>query len=126
MIDNQAFILNVKKFIDYKKISIREFTKRCGLSSNVISLSVKNGGAIGSDKLIKICTTFPELDANWLLTGSGEMLKKSVVEGISISQEHSGGVGDNNASLSRCEQEVAHLRELLAEKERLIQVLLNK
>ena len=37
--------------------------------------------APGSDMLVKILTTYPELSAEWLMTGRGEMLKSNCSKG---------------------------------------------
>lgn len=66
---------NVKKFIDYKGISIAEFERNIGMSNNSFRKSLNNGGNIGSDKLENILKVYPEINASWLLTGEGTMLK---------------------------------------------------
>lgn len=37
--------------------------------------SLKNKGAIGTDKLEKILSIYPEISPVWLMTGEGDMLK---------------------------------------------------
>ena len=66
---------NVKKFIDYKGISIAEFERNIGMSNNSFRKSLNNKGNIGSDKLENILKVYPEINASWLLTGEGTMLK---------------------------------------------------
>lgn len=48
----------------------RQFTKEIGVSESFL---VSSGG-ITEEKIIKIMSVFPQLNANWLLTGKGEML----------------------------------------------------
>lgn len=59
------------KFIEYKELNPNSFEKVTGLSQSFIR---KINGSIGSDKLGKIFTTFPELNPNWLINGYGEMI----------------------------------------------------
>ena len=59
------------EFIKYKKISIKEFEIRCGLSNGYVS-SMRKG--FGADKLNNVLSEFPELHREWLLYGEGEML----------------------------------------------------
>lgn len=44
------------------------------MSNASFGKSLKNKGAIGTDKLENILRTYPELSPAWLLTGRGEML----------------------------------------------------
>ncbi len=59
-------------------ISERDFNRRTGFSNGLLGNAVKNGRALGSDKLEKVLSTFPELSADWLLTGRGPMLRQGV------------------------------------------------
>lgn len=65
---------NLKKFIDYKGISIAAFEKSIGMSNNSFRKSLNTGGNLGSDKLENILRVYPELNPGWILTGSGKML----------------------------------------------------
>ena len=64
----------IKQFIDYKGLNIRSFEMEVGFSNGAFASQLKNGRTIGVDKLENILNTFPELNANWLLTGKGRML----------------------------------------------------
>ena len=67
-------IQRLKQFIEYKGFSVRAFELHCGLNLSLIRSAERNNGSIGSDKLIKIVENFPDLDANWLLSGKGSMI----------------------------------------------------
>lgn len=73
----------LKKYIDYKGISISAFEKSIGMSNASFGKSLKNGGSIGGDKLEKILSVYPDINAEWLLTGGGEMLKSTTKMNIS-------------------------------------------
>ena len=59
------------EFIKCKKISVKEFENRCGLSNGYIG-SMRKG--FGAEKLNNVLTAFPELNRDWLLYGDGEMI----------------------------------------------------
>lgn len=61
----------IRQIIDYKKISTRQFCIEVGVANGFLD-KVKD---VGSEKLLKILNTYPELSPEWLLTGKGNMLK---------------------------------------------------
>lgn len=62
------------EFIKYKKISVKEFETRCGLSNGYVS-SMRKG--FGAEKLGNVLSVFPELNRDWLLYNEGEMIASS-------------------------------------------------
>lgn len=74
-------ILNrIKEYIDFKDISISAFEKSIGMSNASFGKSLKNNGAIGTDKLENILNVYPDISLEWLLTGKGEMIKNSSLD----------------------------------------------
>jgi len=67
-------IQRIKKFIDYKHISVRKFEMSIGFSNGAFATQYKKNKTIGSDKLEKILQEYRELNPIWLLTGEGTML----------------------------------------------------
>ena len=61
-------------FIDYKGITKNKFETLCGLGKRYVSNISRS---ISPDVVKKISLTFPELNLGWVMTGEGEMLKKS-------------------------------------------------
>ena len=57
----------ILQFIDYKGISKLSFYKEVGLSNGFLD---KNK-SIGSEKLVKILNSYPEIEPLWLLLGQG-------------------------------------------------------
>lgn len=58
----------ISEFIKIKGISALSFEKRCGLSVGFVRKIVNT---ITVEKMMNILTAFPDLNANWLLTGRG-------------------------------------------------------
>ena len=61
-------------FIDYKGITKNKFETLCGLGKRYVSNISRS---ISPDVVKKISLTFPELNLGWVMTGEGDMLKKS-------------------------------------------------
>ena len=64
----------LKEFIDYKGISIAAFEKSIGMSNASFGKSLKMGGTIGADKIENILSVYPDLSAEWLMCGKGDMI----------------------------------------------------
>lgn len=60
----------ITKFIKDKNISVRNFEKEAGLSNGYLK-QLKNAPSV--DKFQSIISAFPDINPDWLLTGSGEM-----------------------------------------------------
>ena len=116
-----------------------EFAKISGLTQSTIA-TWKNRQTIAPER---IKAAFPQIDGNWLLTGKGQMLlpengKSSVqVNGhynttqitssgnISSTKTIDNEDKTNFNEMQLLKQEIASLRALLNEKERLINVLME-
>lgn|SRR5690606_2525706 len=66
----------IKEYIDFKGITISAFEKSVGFSNGLFGGQLKRDKTIGLDKLENILKTYPDLSADWVLTGRGNMLKK--------------------------------------------------
>lgn len=65
----------IKEYIDFKGIRISTFEKSIGISNGSFGGQLKKNKTIGVDKLESIIRCYPDLNAEWVLTGKGTMLK---------------------------------------------------
>lgn len=114
-------------FITSKKISISDFERISGLSNGYVH-KIKN--SVGKRALLDIQRAFPELNADWLLTGEGEMLNPNGA--VIASGDGSVAVSGNNnthvvagSETALLQERIKHLEDVLREKERLINVLME-
>ena len=68
------FFSRLDNYLKYKGLNDNKLTIETGISNGLIGKARKRG-ALSQDNISKILCKYIELDANWLLTGQGSMLK---------------------------------------------------
>lgn len=63
----------IRLFAECQNISIREIYEKTGISDGTFS----NSSGLNEESLLKLFNYFNYLDANWLLTGQGSMIKEN-------------------------------------------------
>lgn len=114
-------ILNIghrlQLFIDSQGLSNNKFGDKVGVSGSMVSHMV-NGNNFGVDKLMKILSSFPQLNIEWLLTGKGEMLHSAPLVEKTIQKEKVVGTGELDSTHQLLvELENKYLKEQLSFKE---------
>lgn len=71
-----SFFDRLDKFMEYSGLNDNKITNETGISNGIIGKGRKRG-ALSQDNISKILYRYPELDANWLFTGEGKMIKSS-------------------------------------------------
>ncbi|HVB02136.1 MAG TPA: hypothetical protein VNE41_00315 [Chitinophagaceae bacterium] len=94
----------VLEYIRYKRLSKRFFYKNTGISNGYLD-KVKD---LGANKMEKIISAFPELNFEWLVTGSGPMIRELNLK-------------PPEGNIREKEMGYQNLQELLQEKEKLIE-----
>lgn len=69
------FIERLQYFMEKKGINDNQMTVNAGLSVGLIGKAKVSGKGMSSMNIEKILLAYPELSADWLLTGAGSMLK---------------------------------------------------
>lgn len=73
-------IQRIKRYIDAKGIKVSALEKEVGMSNGSFASQLKNNKTIGVDKLENILSRFPDINLEWLLTGTGNMIKLDVLD----------------------------------------------
>lgn len=70
-------LIRLSNFLKLGNLSFNKFEKSLGVSHGSISNAFKHKKNIGSNVVEKILKSYPEIRAEWLLRGEGEMLTYS-------------------------------------------------
>lgn len=74
----------ILQYIEYKGVSKYKFYKQTGLSNGFLDKNTN----MGTDKCEKIIDVYSDLNAEWLITGKGQMLKSDILQDNSESFSH--------------------------------------
>lgn len=66
----------VKKLIEYKKCSVNSFAKVIGIRQNTLHQQLTGDRRVSMEVIYSIIISYSDIDANWLITGKGNMLKE--------------------------------------------------
>ncbi len=93
----------IKQYMDYKSISAGELSSRLDVQRSNISHILNGRNKPGASFIEKLLINFPDLNARWLLTGSGEMIENSVHKEVETAYPPS-DVNDNIETKTQIEQ----------------------
>lgn len=65
----------ILSYLDFKGVRKNEFFESIGLAPSNFKGAAKQS-ELGSDKLVKILTSYPDLSVDWLLMDVGDMIKQ--------------------------------------------------
>ena len=84
MINNEAFVIRLQKVIDHYGESASSFAEKIGVQRSSISHILSGRNKPSLDFILKILSSFPEVELYWLLNGKGEF---PAVEKTSITKK---------------------------------------
>ena len=67
----------ISAIIEEEMLSTREFESIIGCSNGVIAKCIHDSTDVCSNVIVSILEKFPQISADWLLLGKGEMLRNS-------------------------------------------------
>lgn len=114
MAENETIKERLILFIRHLNIGQGKFETRCGLANGYVN-NIRR--SITPEKLQQIARQYPELNAGWLMTGEGEMLKSEAINIGDNSGQNAGRDINNppcpNATLNMLNElkELRHLAE---------------
>jgi len=76
MINSKYFTQRLKKIIDYYGLSASSFADKIGVQRSSISHILSGRNKPSLDFVMKILSSFPEVDLYWLLNGKGSFPKE--------------------------------------------------
>ena len=75
----EDFFNRIGKILENEGINITTLEQQIGASKGVLSRAKRNNTSISMEWIMNLVAKYQQYDANWLLTGRGDMLKKEGV-----------------------------------------------
>lgn len=119
-----TFFERLDKFMIYKQLNDNKISIEAGISNGLIGKG-RVRGAISQDNISKILNTYTDLDANWLLTGRGEMLRSESADQSIDCKELEQQLNTVKAELKAAYEENGVLKYQLKEAKATIERLKN-
>ena len=108
-------------YLQFRAITPHSFERKIHLSNGYFSKQIKNLGSVGSDILVKIYNSYPDLNMLWVLTGEGQMiLDDREAQPDSKLGEFSNRYESENRKLKSLASDVENLNVVLKDKEKII------
>lgn len=110
------------QYIDFKGLSLSKVEKDLGLSNGYLGKQRDRNGSIGSSVVEKIVYAYSDINIEWLICGSGEMLRgnSNLLGGVSESNPSSYGRCNNCTEKDRT---ILAMEKAIIGYEKLIKVL---
>ncbi len=114
-------IERIAMYLQFRAITPHSFERKIHLSNGYFSKQTKNLGSVGSDILVKIHDSYPELSMLWVLTGEGKMiLEEAEMAQDATSQDFGIRYASENKRLKSLESDMEKLGTVLKDKEKII------
>lgn len=120
------FFGRLDMFMRYRGLNDNKISLAAGISNGLIGKGRKRGG-ISQENISKLIHAYPELDANWLLTGQGSMLREQSAPEVAPPPSEPAFPGfiekiqDLSVKVGRLEAENEHLRAAIEAKQKEIE-----
>ncbi len=114
-------IERIAMYLQFRAITPHSFERKIHLSNGYFSKQIKNLGSVGSDILVKIYNSYPDLNMLWVLTGEGQMIldDREAQPDLKLG-EFSNRYESENRKLKSLASDVENLNVVLKDKEKII------
>jgi hypothetical protein len=108
------FIERLQIFMEKSGINDNQMTVKASLSVGLLGKAKKSGKDMAAESIEKILCAYPELSADWLLTGRGNMTKEADEK---PAMSDTGTVMQLVDTIKQQAQEIGQLKERIAQLE---------
>jgi hypothetical protein len=119
---NEDFFDRLDKYMNFIGLNDNKITVQAGLPVGALGKQRRGGRGLSVQSIAKILHTYPDINAEWLITGDGEMIKGGE---NTLSEPQSSYIG-TCAECKQKDQRIADLLETITVQKELIAELKNQ
>jgi hypothetical protein len=108
---SQAIIDRIDEFLRQKGDKKNALTKAIGVSSGYFTSARCMGAGLGVDKIVRILQLYPELSPDWLLFGTGLMIRNASLHNIGPLMEQQKKIKEVQQDFERLKEHLTRLQE---------------
>jgi len=128
--ETPQILVRLQEFIDKMHLSLYQVNKEAGLSKGLLSNAFAKKQGLTTSTLEALLNTYPQLNANWLIVGRGEMLLDAEKESAptpSATQQHLQNLDQLQSQCVELIKSIQQMKqnELAAEDARMLEQLLH-
>ncbi len=88
--ESLPILVRLQQFLDHEQLTAYQANKEAGLSKGLLINAFTNQRGLTTSTLEALLNTYPQLNANWLITGRGEMLNPEPDSAVplSVTEKH--------------------------------------
>jgi len=101
MLNTKEFTTRIKKIMDFYDLSASVFADKIGVQRSSISHIISGRNKPSLDFILKVTSTFAEVDIHWLLNGKGEFPKNVAQPKIQTPSSPTSYIPQSNSTTSK-------------------------
>ena len=88
--ESLPILVRLQQFLDHEQLTPYQANKEAGLSKGLLINAFTNQRGLTTSTLEALLNAYPQLNANWLITGRGEMLnpEPDAAVPLSVTEKH--------------------------------------
>lgn len=119
-----AIVDRLQEILKYSNLSVRAFAIKCGISQTTLDKQIKGLRSISIETVMSVLYAFPEVSAEWLMRGNGEMLIKQDDNSVELARIN--GLVDTITTLNEAIKAKTETNTMLMERIKQLENQLKK
>lgn len=115
--ESLPILVRLQQFLDHEQLTAYQANKEAGLSKGLLINAFTNQRGLTTSTLEALLNAYPQLNANWLITGRGEMLNPEPDAAVppSVTEKH---IQDLDELQKQCVELIRTIQQMKIEEQK--------